>query len=466
MKSKIKKSIIFLFALLLSFLFYEENPGLNMLLALPILFYLFYLKNENFLNKRSFIVEKLIFIICSIALVLHGSEMAFRIYFFSIFIFLPNLAGYHPYILTPFSGAAGIFSFFNGIFFNKSDENPADYDPSPLIKKIFVVIITAVISIIFLVIYSQSSNQFSNLVSQFFVDLSFQYLFVYLLFLGLLAYIYFYKNHFLVDQLQALISIQKPISKESYRVLLFKPVVSILTLMLMVLLISEIINMYSPEYHSLQRASYYSNAVHSSVELSILSVIMVGILFAFFFSNQEIRKLLNVFWLNISKIWLSLNILFLLRTAKMNSDYVFNYGLTEKRLGVYIFIILCLISLVVLWFSLIKGYNFLAMTDKIIKSALLYLSIVSLIPQSILITQFNNELMKKGVIIDLNHMLNNDYDNLLVLEKLLIENGKYSHSYFYLENENRKFYFKENYKNTGLGSFNWVDYLIYKEISK
>lgn len=466
MKSRFKNSIIFLFALILSFLFYEEEPGLNMLLSLPILFYLFHLKNDNFLKKGNYFTEKLIFIISSAALIIHGSEMAFRIYFFSIFLFLPTLAGYYSYILTPFSLAGGGLNFFNKILFNRNEESAQNDSTSPLIKRIIVVGATLFISIFFIIIYSNSSTQFSNLISGFFVEFRFQYILVYALFLLLLTYIYFYKNHFLVDQLQAFLSISRPISKQSYRVLLFKPIVIILSIMLGVLLLSELFSMNLNQSGALKRASFYSDAVHGSVEISILSVIMVGLLFSFFFSNQEIRKLLNPFWLNISKFWLSLNMLFLLRTAKINSDYVFNYGLTEKRLGVYIFIILCLISLIILWVSLIKSYNFLAMTDKILKSALLYLSIISLLPQSLFITQFNNELMKKGVNVDIYHMLNKDYDNILGFEKLLIDQKKYSNSYYFIENENRKFYFRTNYEKLGLGSFNVLDYIIYKEITK
>ena len=97
-----------------------------------------------------------------------------------------------------------------------------------------------------------------------------------------------------------------------------------------------------------------SAATHERVNAVVFSIIMaVGVVLFYFKGgfNFDIKaKRLKV----LTKIWILLNGLLILSTFIKNLEYVLNFGLTYKRLGVFAFLILALIGL---YLTFIKIYK-------------------------------------------------------------------------------------------------------------
>ncbi len=97
-----------------------------------------------------------------------------------------------------------------------------------------------------------------------------------------------------------------------------------------------------------------SAATHERVNAVVFSIIMaVGVVLFYFkggFNFDVKAKRLKM----LTKIWILLNGLLILSTIIKNTEYVLNFGLTYKRLGVFAFLILALIGL---YFTFLKIYN-------------------------------------------------------------------------------------------------------------
>jgi hypothetical protein len=128
-----------------------------------------------------------------------------------------------------------------------------------------------------------------------------------------------------------------------------------ITLLLLNILLIIFIGMYNYEQFFQETiTSTLSAATHERVNAVVFSIIMaVGVVLFYFkggFNFDVKAKRLKM----LTKIWILLNGLLILSTIIKNAEYVLNFGLTYKRLGVFAFLILALIGL---YFTFMKIYN-------------------------------------------------------------------------------------------------------------
>lgn len=98
------------------------------------------------------------------------------------------------------------------------------------------------------------------------------------------------------------------------------------------------------EFGTSRAVADYSRAVHEGVYSLIASMILVIILAGLIFRgalNFGEGKWARYFGIS----WLILNIILVITTGVRNLDYVAEFGFTYKRLGVYLYLILCLVGL-------------------------------------------------------------------------------------------------------------------------
>ncbi len=94
-----------------------------------------------------------------------------------------------------------------------------------------------------------------------------------------------------------------------------------------------------------------SSETHERVNAVILSIVMAILFILFYFKKgfnfDDKAKSLKI----SAKIWIVLNAVLVISASLKNSEYISNYGLTYKRLGVYAFLAMALIGLI---FTFIK----------------------------------------------------------------------------------------------------------------
>lgn len=93
-------------------------------------------------------------------------------------------------------------------------------------------------------------------------------------------------------------------------------------------------------------AADLSHRVHDGVIVLIFSILLAMAVVLFFFRGNLNFYKGNSLLKKLTYTWVGLNALLLLFTACENALYVINYGLTFKRIGVYVWLLLCAFGLV------------------------------------------------------------------------------------------------------------------------
>src|SRR5690606_35336449 len=94
-----------------------------------------------------------------------------------------------------------------------------------------------------------------------------------------------------------------------------------------------------------QQFSEYSSRIHNQINSLIGSIVLAMMVILFYFKGALNFIQNNKILLLLSKIWLGLNGFLVISAAIQNSVYIDALGLTYKRLGVYLFLILCIVGL-------------------------------------------------------------------------------------------------------------------------
>lgn len=97
-----------------------------------------------------------------------------------------------------------------------------------------------------------------------------------------------------------------------------------------------------------------SEETHNRVEAVICSIVMAIMVIMFYFkSNFNFDP--KSYWLKVlAKLWIVLNLILLLVTAAKNTEYLILHAFTYKKLGVYAFLILSAVGLIVTFIKIQK----------------------------------------------------------------------------------------------------------------
>lgn len=230
-------------------------------------------------------------------------------------------------------------------------------------KLIAYFVIPAIFIGLFLIVYSFGSNHFSSLFTDYYLDVDAWQVFV-LTALGFYISFTFWnywipgicyeKNHLLDNDFQEE-SKTENYNSFSFLDIDFERKSGEITLFLLNALLLVFIATYNYEqFFEVVQKSNLSSDTHERVNAVIFSIIMaVGVILFYFkggFNFDEKAQNLK----KLAKIWIFLNGVLIVSTFIKNSEYVSFFGLTYKRLGVYAFLILALIGLVISFIKIIK----------------------------------------------------------------------------------------------------------------
>ncbi len=122
-------------------------------------------------------------------------------------------------------------------------------------------------------------------------------------------------------------------------------------LLLNLLLVVFIVTFNYEQFFESIATSKLSAATHERVNAVVfsifMSIVVVPLYFKGEFNFEPKAKSIKM----LAKVWILLNSILILSTLVINSEYISFYGLTYKRLGVFVFLILATLSL---FFTFIK----------------------------------------------------------------------------------------------------------------
>lgn len=288
----------------------------------------------------------------------------------------------------------------------------------------FVIILPLLIAFLFAFLYSLFNPYFHQGFDDFMQLFDFSIL--PLLVFGIIACVYLFKTHLpaklnFVDQVLSN-NFPTESSEDGNPSLSLKKqaglsLFGILNVVLIVFLISDIV-FVTRINQGLEES--YSAFVHRGVGILIFSIIIATSFILFFFRGRDIGMLANNDWLKrFALLWVILNIILLLTTGTKNLFYVIEYGLTLKRIGVFVYLIL---SMAGLFYAFLKVY--LKQTNaylfrKLYWSFFIILTVNLCIDWSSITTRFNiHENIKDQRHLDWSYLLQLDRRILpIILEK-------------------------------------------------
>lgn len=211
----------------------------------------------------------------------------------------------------------------------------------------------------------------------------------------------------------------------------------IITLICLNIMLFAFIIIFNVEHFqtNTQQFSEYSSRIHDQINSLIGSIFLAMMVILFYFKGalNFIRN--NKTLLLLSKIWLGLNGILVISAAIQNSIYIDALGLTYKRLGVYLFLILCVVGLFYSYQKIKFQKTNFYLIDKMTWAVFYSLIFFSLFNWGSIITRYN--LTKPNV--DLYYLENDLRGN----EKVLLDFYKTNPDFYNDEVRRRMYYNKE-----------------------
>lgn len=214
---------------------------------------------------------------------------------------------------------------------------------------------------VFLGLYSAASEKFAS-----YIHINWNLNFLQIVFLSVLGFFFMFNffhimlpriiirgNSYLTDQFSK--SKKLPILKENFSLNLhFQRRSGEITLVLLNLLILVFTIIYTSEsIQNIAPTESYSSEVHERVYVIIASIVIAVAVIMIYFHFQSNFAKEGKLLRTLSYIWITLNAALVIIAIFKTADYVNAYGLTFKRIGVYAFLVLCLVGLVITSYKLI-----------------------------------------------------------------------------------------------------------------
>ena len=421
-------------ALAFSFLFYSKSFGLNLFLIAILVVVL-----VSTIRKASTIswVYSLAYIGTAIFVFLNPSGFTIFVHFIAFMVFVgKSISKKSSLYLTWFLGMANMLvaSIANFVKKQESEQGESKKEQkeisSTAVNRIKGILAAILLLFIFGMLYKNANPVFGNLIAQINLD----FVSTPWLFFTLLGYIIFLHllqpfnakelidfdtelpNDLKVPTELVLIGEKKKLESEHT---LGSIIFIALNVLLLFFLTTDIIYLF--QHHEITNSSL-SASVHQGVYALLFSIVCAIALILYFFRGN-----LNFFQKNkriktLTYVWIALNIFLILLTCYKNYTYVETLGLTYKRIGVFIYLLLTLTGLVTAYIKVAQIKNFIYLVRTNIATGFAFLIVSAAIPWDKTITWFNLNTIENP---DLNYLIglgNNNSEQLYLYSKT---NSKY-----------------------------------------
>ena len=354
-----------------SWLFYMQSAGINYFIFNTLLVALLVLRNSSLLFSKAFIAAAVGCVVSSFFVMWYGTELPYVADMISMVL----LAGMSFDRQSSFIIAClhSIYSIVSGPIFLILDtlEGIGSTDEkggaSNVFKKVALAIIPLMIFFIFFVIYRSGNpifDQFAAKINFDFISIAWCSFTVG----GLILMYGFFKqrvmkytseaDHGATDDLIP-VTLEDHIKSSTISVgnLVYTGVLLLAMLNILLATVNGLDIYYLGILHTTPVGITFSQYLHNGTDSLIVSIILAVSVILFYFKGY-----LNFYegnkWLKaLTYLWIAQNIMLVISTAYRNTVYIGDYGLTHKRIGVYVYLILCITGLVTTFIKISMGKN-------------------------------------------------------------------------------------------------------------
>ena len=401
-----KYQLILVCSLIFTLLFYNESVGVNLaIFGLMLTGIICYFYQDRF-TSRSHLVLVITSILSCIAFAWYGDFVSFLALALSIIFLQFRTQENNLKIIQvfPVVFVNGITSLGRMLMFTQW--LPKKEIKNNFAKKLIAYFIIPTIFVgLFFIVYAFGSDHFSDLFTDYYLDVNF----LQLILISLLGFYlsFTFWNYWIPEAFSDYNSLfgndfkdEKLIRNQrtfSFLDIDFERRSGEITLALLNgLLLVFIITYNYEQFFEVVEKSALSSSTHERVNAVIFSIIMaVGVILFYFkggFNFDEKAKNLK----RLSKIWIFLNGILIFSTIIKNSEYVSFFGLTYKRLGVYAFLMLAIIGLFFTFLKIVKQKTNGYLVNQMVWYFYGTILLCSFVNWGNLVTNYNI-LVKKGV---------------------------------------------------------------------
>lgn len=421
----------FLSAIAFSLLFYNKNLGLNIFLISMLVVVI----TSTVKNTRSAPwVYSSAYLLTAFFVFLNPTNFAIFVHFMTFIVFVgKSISNKSSLYITWIMGCINLLIAALVNFTQDSKKSLEKKQKISSKTKTYIQggIIAAVLFGMFTLLYKNANPVFSELVIQ--IDLSFisiQWLLfttmAYFLFLNLLSPMPFLdlidfdakQNNTLVKPTEIiLLSLKKKLGSEHT---LGCMILIVLNLLLAFFLATD--GIYLLQETDITN-SEYSKSVHQGVYALMFSIVCAIALILYFFRGN-----LNFFKENkriktLTYTWIVLNIILVVFTCFKNYAYVAALGLTYKRIGVFVYLLLTLTGLITACIKVAETKSFVYLVRTNIAVVFSFLVLCAAIPWDKTITKYNINTIKN---VDIAYLINLGDSNSTLLHNYIQSNSKHS----------------------------------------
>jgi hypothetical protein len=347
--------------------FYDQYAGINVVLFTAVLIGVLLAMDKTLLYNRSWVLVASGAVITGISALLYGHALACIGNVISLLVLAnlsieKNASMFFAFLQSCFSFfAVPIVRLTNAInrYMSEEDEKIANKNALFSMGNFLKFFIPVVILLVFFFVYKASNPVFSAFVKNINFEISWS--FIWFLMTGsYLVYIFFNQYAFepllhsdktKLNQLQGINdkerSLFRTVDVEFGSAILTFSMLNLLLLLVNVLDLQFIFN-------NDKNVHEYSRYIHQGVNSSIFSVLIAILVTLYFFRGN-----LNYFTKSkqlrvVALIWIAQNIFLLATCVHKNYSYIYEFGLTQKRIGVYFYLLITFIGLALTWMKITR----------------------------------------------------------------------------------------------------------------
>lgn len=347
-----------------SFLFFQQNAGINFLLFNIILLGILIIRDSGLLKNNKWVWGATLCMISAVSVFIHSSVLSIIANVLSLLLlsgisFNASTSGIFSFLFSCYSVVSVmVYMVIDSV---KRLQTNSDIPSDRKGIKVLITLLVFLVSILFFNMYKSSNPLFAENTKWINFDfISFDWI-CFTISGCLLMYAFLY--HRVITPIQSwenklplfnkMITIneqdQKRFESERYAGLLL---FVLLNLMLVILNTGDIQTLYFNG--GLPKNITHSDFVHSGVGIIILSIILATSLIMYLFRKEFTTVKNNKALVAFVSLWIAQNVLMLSSTAFRNQIYIHDFNFTYKRIGVYVWLTLAAIGLLIMLWKIYK----------------------------------------------------------------------------------------------------------------